>query len=124
MKNYRKTKQELHLLARAFAQETEILLLDEPTASLDFKNQMLLWQTIRRNMKSGKTAMICTHDPNHVLWFCDSVVVLGRQGTIVASGCPRKVLTNKVLNEIYGEVSQVKQLDNRSVVIPLFHESC
>ncbi len=116
-------QRQLTLLARAFAQETEILLLDEPTASLDFKNQMLLWKTIRKNMKSGKTAMICTHDPNHVLWFCDSVVVLGRQGSIIARGCPRKVLTNKVLNDIYGEVSQVKQLDNRSVVIPLFDET-
>ena len=64
------------------------------------------------------TAIICTHDPNHVLWFCDKVVVLGNNGCIVASGDPPKILTNSLLIKLYGDMCYVKDFDNMQMVIP------
>lgn len=74
-------QRQLVLIARAFAQDTDVLLLDEPTSNLDFKNQIVMWNTIKNNTAYGKTTLICTHDPNHIFWFCDKVIVLGKNET-------------------------------------------
>lgn len=111
-------QRQLVLLARAFAQQTKILLLDEPTSNLDFKNQILIWRVIKKLTNNGITAMICTHDPNHVLWFCDTVIVLNKNGRIMTSGEPSKVLSNELLTELYGDICYVKNIDNLQMVIP------
>lgn len=111
-------QRQLVLIARAFAQDTDVLLLDEPTSNLDFKNQVVLWNTIRDNTVKGKTTLICTHDPNHVFWFCDKVIVLGKEGSVIAEGSPAEVLNKDMLKEIYGDLCDVKQLFNKSVVVP------
>lgn len=110
-------QRQLVLLARAFAQGTKILLLDEPTSNLDFQNQIKIWRIIKKLTKSGITALTCTHDPNHVLWFCDKVIVLGNNG-IVANGSPAKALTEETLNKIYGGVCNVGSFDGMQMVIP------
>ncbi|TYQ12673.1 UNVERIFIED_CONTAM: iron complex transport system ATP-binding protein [Acetivibrio alkalicellulosi] len=117
-------QRQLVLLARAFAQDTKILLLDEPTSNLDFKNQITLWNTIKKITSKGKTAIICTHDPNHVFWFCDSIILLGREGSIISQGNPIEVLTDKVIHQIYGDFCNVRHYDNRSIVIPSILKSC
>jgi iron complex transport system ATP-binding protein len=110
-------QRQLVLLARAFAQGTKILLLDEPTSNLDFQNQIMIWRIIKELTKKGISALTCTHDPNHVSWFCDKVIVLGNNG-IVANGNPAKALTEETLNEIYGGVCSVKSFDGMQMVIP------
>lgn len=111
-------QRQLVLLARALAQDADILFLDEPTASLDFGNQILLWRTIKSLMELGKTALICSHDPNHVLWFCDRVLVLGRDGRIHAEGRPEQVLTDDLIESLYGPVCEVAGAGGRTVVLP------
>lgn len=111
-------QRQLVLIARALAQDTDVLLLDEPTSNLDFKNQMVLWNTIKRNTLKGKTTLICTHDPNHIFWFCDKVIVLGKDGSIIAQGNPAEVINREMLKEIYGDLCEVKHLYDRSVVVP------
>lgn len=110
-------QRQLVLLARAFAQGTKILLLDEPTSNLDFQNQIKIWHNIKELTQKGISALTCTHDPNHVLWFCDKVVVLGNNG-IVANGSPAKALTEETLNEIYGGVCSVRSFEDLHMVIP------
>lgn len=111
-------QRQLVLIARALAQDTDVLLLDEPTSNLDFKNQVEVWNTIKYNTSQGKTALICTHDPNHVFWFCDKVIVLGNEGTVIAEGIPEEVLNKEMLKGIYGDLCDVKQFFNKSVVVP------
>ncbi len=111
-------QRQLVLIARAFAQDTDMLLLDEPTSALDFKNQLVLWNTIRNNTDQGKTMLVCTHDPNHILWFCDSVIVLGKEGKIIAQGKPTDVLCKELLQEIYGDLCEVKSIYDNSFVVP------
>lgn len=112
-------QRQLVLLARALAQDTPVLLLDEPTASLDFGNQVLLWQTVRSLVAEGRTALICTHDPNHVLWFCDRAIVLGRDGRIREDGPSESVITDDLVSALYGEVGEVSSALGRQVVLPL-----
>lgn len=111
-------QRQLVLLARALAQDAELLLLDEPTASLDFGNQLLVWRTVRRLTREGRTALICSHDPNHVLWFCDRVVVLGRSGRIEAAGSPRAIIDDVLVDRLYGPVSELAEVGERAVALP------
>ena len=110
-------QRQLVLLARALAQGTKILLLDEPTSNLDFQNQIKIWRIIKELTQRGVSALTCTHDPNHVLWFCDKVIVLGHNG-IIANGSPAKALTEETLNKIYGGVCSVKSFEDMQMVIP------
>lgn len=112
-------QRQLVLLARALAQDTPVLLLDEPTASLDFGNQLLLWQTVRSLTAEGRTALICTHDPNHVLWFCDRAIVLGREGRVVEDGPVGAVVRDDLVEALYGPVSEVVGEGADAVVRPL-----
>ncbi len=110
-------QRQLALIARAIAQQTPLLLLDEPTASLDFDNQLRIWRLLRQLSAQGKTILVATHDPNHVLWFCDQVIVMGR-GRLLADGPPGQVLGGDVLQQLYGRVCRVLQAGEWSVVVP------
>ncbi|MCD4845667.1 MAG: hypothetical protein K8R25_14390 [Methanosarcinales archaeon] len=76
-----------------------------------------IWRINKEFTKKGVTALTCTHDPNHVLWFCDKTIVLGSDH-IVANGNPSNALTNKTLNEIYGDVCNIKKFGDMQMVIP------
>lgn len=100
-------QQQMTLIARALAQDTPIIILDEPTSALDFKNQLLVWNTLRTLSDKGKTIIVCTHDPNHVFWFSDTVTVL-KEGDIIGQGDAKELLTNNLLTSLYGEVCKVE----------------
>lgn len=100
-------QRQLVLIARALAQDCQVLLLDEPTASLDLGNQMFVWRTIRDLARQGRAVLVCTHEPNHVLWFCDRVVALGRSGSLLADGQPGQVITSGLVRTLYPTVGAV-----------------
>lgn len=75
-------ERQLIQLARAFNQDTPILMLDEPFAHLDFGNQIALWKKLRE-MAPAKIIIIASHDPNHIMWFCDSVFIV-RENRVAA----------------------------------------
>lgn len=110
-------QRQMVLIARAIVQETPVMLLDEPTSSLDFKNQLLIWNMLVELKEQGKTVLVCTHDPNHVLWFCDRVIVMDKQ-RLIADGSPRDVLDEEILKQIYGPVCELVQLRDAGMVIP------
>ncbi|WP_194775406.1 ABC transporter ATP-binding protein [Pararhodonellum marinum] len=110
-------QRQMVLIARAIAQETPLMLLDEPTSSLDFKNQLLIWNMLLDLKKQGKALFVCTHDPNHVLWFCDRVLVMDNQ-KLIADGPPEEVLGTGILKQIYGPICEMKQLSGSKMVIP------
>lgn len=110
-------QRQMVLMARAIAQDTPVLFLDEPTSALDFQNQMRIWEIMRDIAGEGKTILACSHDPNHVAWFCDRVVVVG-EGVVVAEGHPEDAISEVVLEEIYQNICSVRTLDGVQMVMP------
>lgn len=94
-------ERQLTLIARALAQESPLLIMDEPTASLDFGNQALMLNEILRLKASGRSVLFCTHDPDHALRCADRALLLHR-GNVLALGTPRDVVTAANLHTLYG----------------------
>lgn len=90
------------LVARAIAQEPQVLLLDEPTSALDLRYQIETLQLVRSITRThGITALIAIHDLNHAARFCDQIVMLD-QGRILRGGTPAEALDAEVLEQVYG----------------------
>ncbi len=111
-------QRQLTLIARALVQDTPLLFLDEPTSSLDFKNQLMIWELLREIARQGRTVLVCTHDPNYVLWFCDQAIVLGENRQIAAQGPPRLALDQSALHRLFGGICRIAQADGIDVVLP------
>jgi iron complex transport system ATP-binding protein len=93
-------ERQLVLLARALAQEPQFVVLDEPTASLDFGNQGKVMREIRTLAKAGHGVLFTTHDPNHALRAADRAYLL-RAGERIAEGAVGTVLTREQLEDLY-----------------------
>jgi iron complex transport system ATP-binding protein len=94
-------ERQLALLARALAQEPQFVVLDEPTASLDFGNQGRVMREIRALGASGQGVLFTTHDPNHAMRAADRACLL-RQGAVIGEGAAKEVLTSANLSALYG----------------------
>jgi iron complex transport system ATP-binding protein len=92
---------QLVLTARALAQETPVILLDEPTASLDLSNQRHVLRAIRQLRELGRTVVMTTHLPEHA-FLLDARVLLLKNGEVVGHGAPLELCTGRVLSELYG----------------------
>jgi iron complex transport system ATP-binding protein len=93
-------ERQLAMIARALAQEPRIVVLDEPTASLDFGNQGRVMREIRSLAAAGLGVIFSTHDPNHALRHADRAMLI-RNGTCLASGPVRAVLSRQNLETLY-----------------------
>ncbi len=95
------------LLARALAQQTPLLLLDEPTAHLDLTHQAELMLLLRRLItERGVGVMAALHDLNQAAEFCDRLILM-RGGEIVAVGTPELALTADNLRQVYGAEAEI-----------------
>jgi iron complex transport system ATP-binding protein len=108
-------------IARALAQETPVLILDEPTSHLDISfqtNVLDMIETIRR--KTRITVLVAMHDLTLAAQYCSRIVAL-HQGAIVASGDPSDVLTVEVVSKVFGaSVSIIEHpIHNTPVVLPV-----
>ena len=89
------------LVARALAQETPILVLDEPTASLDFGNQVRVLDAVRSLAEThGLTVLLSTHHPEQAFACADRVAVLAG-GELLQIGAPAEVVTAETLRACY-----------------------
>jgi iron complex transport system ATP-binding protein len=93
-------ERQLALLARALAQEPHFIVLDEPTASLDFGNQGKVMREIRTLAAAGHGVMFTTYDPNQALRYAHRALLL-RDGTRFAEGPVEQVLTRSGLEALY-----------------------
>jgi iron complex transport system ATP-binding protein len=91
------------LVARALAQEPQVLVLDEPTNHLDLHHQIRLLSMLK---DSGLSVLITLHDLNLAASTCDRLAVLS-QGSLVACGPPGEVLTEELLREVFGVAAKV-----------------
>jgi len=93
-------------IARGLAQESDVLLLDEPDAYLDPKNQHLVQETIVALARQGRAFLISSHSPNNALLYADRVILL-QAGRVSADGAPDVVLTAETLSAAYGTAMEI-----------------
>jgi len=93
-------QRQLALIARALAQDAPAIIMDEPTASLDFGNQALVLREVSRLAQRGLGIVLSTHDPDHAFAVATRVLLL-HKSHVVADGSPREVLTHRQLEEVY-----------------------
>lgn len=94
-------ERQLVMIARALAQQAPVLMLDEPTASLDFGNQMLVLSQARALAREGYTVIQTAHNPEQTFMFSDRVLAL-KNGRVLAEGAPEKVIDSALMRELYG----------------------
>ena len=102
-------ERQLALLARALAQEPRLLVLDEPTASLDFGNQVRVLQKVAALARSGIAVLFSSHDPDHA-FLCASRALLLAEGRVLEIGAPREVIRADTLERMYRVSVQVVPL--------------
>ncbi len=104
------------MLARALAQQPRVLLLDEPTSSLDVKNQYHVLKMVQSFCKEdGLAAIVVIHDLNLALRFCDRFVLL-KDGAVYRSG-GREILDKQALLDVYGVDGAVLEVENQNIIL-------
>jgi len=109
---------QLVLIARALVQEPKVLLLDEPTAHLDFKNQVKILGIIKKLAKEERiTAILTLHDPNLASIYSDKIALV-KEGRIRAIGESSEILREEILEEVYGVPVHILEFNGFRVIMP------
>ena len=93
-------ERQLVLIARTLCQQPQMILFDEPTSHLDFKNQAMVMRILKKLSNKGMTILMTSHFPNHV-WKVGTDVALMGNGGIIASGKCEEIMTKEYLEETY-----------------------
>jgi iron complex transport system ATP-binding protein len=106
-------------IARALAQEPRALILDEPTASLDVRHEMELFELTRGLVRDGLASLVITHHLNLAARFADRIVLLN-SGAVVAAGSPNDVLDQDMLSRVFQwPVAVTTWQDGSPQIVPL-----
>jgi iron complex transport system ATP-binding protein len=108
-------QRQLALIARALAQDAPAIIMDEPTASLDFGNQVKVLSEVKRLASNTLAVVLSTHNPDHAFSVADRVALLDG-GRLIAQGSPAAVLTADRLRAVYGVRVVVEQLSQGQIV--------
>lgn len=112
-------EQQKVLIARALAQEPEVLLLDEPTSNLDLRHQLEVLSIVRSIVKERRmTAIMAIHDLNLAARFSDRLILL-HKGRIYDAGEPREVLTQENIRNVYGVEAIVSEDSGIPHIVPI-----
>ena len=114
-------EQQLVLIARALAQQTELLVMDEPTSSLDYGNQLRVMQRVKELAQSGYTILLSSHNPQQAMLFADRILAL-HDGVICADGAPGTVVTPELLEKLYHIRTRLAEAEEGRLIIPLLKE--
>ncbi|MDH7593862.1 MAG: ABC transporter ATP-binding protein [Methanomicrobiales archaeon] len=107
------------MIARALAQETPILLLDEPTSSLDLRHQMEVMELVQRQaQEKGTGVIVALHDLNLAARYCDRIVML-KGGRIAGTGRPTELFLPEKIRAVYGIEVEIHRIDGVPYLIPI-----
>lgn len=119
-------ERQLMLIARAMVQDARIIVMDEPTSSLDYGNSYRVMETIMSLSKDGYTILFSTHDPDAAMRYSDRVIAFYK-GEIIRDGKPSTVLNTDVLSTLYSINVAIRNVRVRekeySVCIPTGHDT-
>lgn len=105
-------------IARAFCQQTPILLLDEPVSALDIRHQVGILSSVRRfALERGLLCLIVLHDLNLAARYADRIVLM-QEGRVAMDGAPREVLKKDVLESVYRTSVRVLEDEGEMFVLP------
>lgn len=112
-------EKQLCLIARAIAQQARILVMDEPSASLDFGNRIRVMQTVRSLVADGYAVVQTTHDPEQAFMYSDKILAI-HGGQVLAWGTPQEVMQPELMSKLYGIDMEIHSLhnDNIRVCVP------
>ena len=105
-------------IARALAQETPVLLLDEPTSHLDLKHQIKIFDLLKQMQTQEKTVLLVTHDINLAVQYCDRVLMLGSNG-VFFEGAPEQVLDLGRIESVFGVQGYHGCIEKEKFFVPL-----
>lgn len=106
-------------LARVLAQDTDVMLLDEPTAALDLHHQDRVMHLVRSRATGGRAVVVVVHDLTLAAAYADRVALLV-EGRLVAEGTPREVITPERLSDVYGvSIQVIDSPDGHPIVVPM-----
>lgn len=107
-------ERQLTLIARAIMQQAKILVMDEPSASLDFGNRIRVMQTVLQLTREGYCVIQSTHDPDQAYRYSDKVLAL-HGGRVIAYGTPRETINETLISTLYGVEVEVCPMQNDTV---------
>ena len=112
-------KQQLVLIARALVQQAPVLMLDEPTANLDFGNQLLVLEQAKSLAQEGYSVIQTTHHPEQSYLYSDRILAI-QEGRVLTEGTRKEVLTEETIRTLYGVDVQIVSLfhDSARICIP------
>jgi iron complex transport system ATP-binding protein len=105
------------LMARALAQEPQLLIADEPTAGLDLAHQLSVMQVLRARASNGVSSIVALHDLSLAARFADRILLLA-DGQMVAAGAPTEVLTAPRIAAVYGVEMLITTIEGVPVFVP------
>ena len=104
-------------IAMALAQNTKILLLDEPTTYLDVRYQIEILRLVKKlNTEYGITIIMVLHDINQSIAYSDCIIAM-KDGKILAEGNPNDVITEELIKNVYGIELSVKKIGENKIVL-------
>ena len=112
-------EQQKACIARALVQQPALVILDEPTAALDYGNQIKVLKLIRELLHLGFAVIQTTHNPDHCLMLGGQVGILDKDGTLEVGACS-KIMTEQRLTQVYGTELHLIHIDkiNRQTCLP------
>lgn len=105
-------------IAKGIAQEPEVLILDEPTANLDARHQIIVTKLMHKiSAEKGMTVIMISHDLNIASKYADSVIVMAPPGKVIVTGPPNEVITKELIRDVYGVDCEIVDDHGRPHVI-------
>ncbi len=112
-------ERQLVLIARAMVQQAKILIMDEPSANLDYGNRTRVMQTVKTLTREGYAIIQSTHDPDQAFLYSDKVLAV-YDGQVLACGSPKEVINSALISKLYGVDVEISSLhdDRVRVCVP------